>query len=145
MVVFGQNPMSRMMKGRMHTYSAVVAIALMGTAFLALGGISLISGASVLAVFVFVIILTLGENFGAIPSMTLPSNVAPAAEIGSYNGVFNLIGGIGSSLSPLVGGLVLSAVANPLLLWVILAVPCIPALLLFRRLGSRLPVAANTV
>ena len=145
MVVFGQNPMTRMMKGRTHTYSAVVAIALMGTAFLVLGGISLISGASVLAVFVFVIILTLGENFGAIPSMTLPSNVAPAAEIGSYNGVFNLIGGIGSSLSPLVGGLVLSAVANPLLLWLILAVPCIPALLLFRWLGSRLPVAANTV
>lgn len=144
-VVFGQNPMTRLMKGRMHTYSAVLAIVLMGLSFLALGGISLVSGAAVIAVFTFVVILTIGENFGAIPSMTLPSNVAPASEIGSYNGVFNLIGGIGSSLSPFVGGLVLSAVTNPLLVWVILAVPCIPALLLFQWVGGRIPIAANTV
>jgi len=145
MVVFLQNPMTRMMRGRMHTYSAIVAIVLMGASFLALGGISLVSGAAVAAVFTFVVILTLGENFGAIPSMTLPSNVAPATEIGSYNGVFNLMGGIGSSLSPLVGGLVLSAVSNPLLIWVILAVPCIPALLLFQWVGGRIPAEANRV
>jgi MFS family permease len=77
--------------------------------------------------------------------MTLPSNVAPATEIGSYNGVFNLIGGIGNSLSPLIGGLVLASVANPLALWVILAVPCIPAALLFQWVGTRIPKAANTV
>lgn len=144
-VVFGQNPMTRMMRGRMHTFSAVVAVILMGVSFIALGGISLVSGGAIVAVFTFVVILTVGENFGAIPSMTLPSNVAPSTEIGSYNGVFNLIGGIGGSLSPLMGGLVLSAVTNPLLVWVILAVPCIPAALLFQRVGDRIPAAANTI
>jgi len=144
-VVFGQNPMTRLMRGRMHTFSAVVAIVVMGVSFLALGGISLVSGGAIVATFTFVVILTIGENFGAIPSMTLPSNVAPATEIGSYNGVFNLLGGIGSSLSPLIGGFVLSAVTNPLLVWVILAVPCIPAALIFHWLGGRLPAAANTV
>ncbi len=144
-VVFGQNPMTRMMKGRLHTYSAIVAIALMGVSFLALGGISLASGGAITAVFVFVVLLTIGENFGAIPSMTLPSNVAPAAEIGSYNGVFNLLGGIGGSVSPLIGGFVLATVTNPLLVWVILALPCIPAALLFRWVGTRIPAAANTV
>ena len=145
MVVFGQNPMTRLMRGRRHTYSAVVAITLMGVSFLALGGISLVSGAAVVAVFTFVVILTLGENFGAIPGMTLPSNVAPATEIGSYNGVFNLIGGIGNSLSPFVGGLVLSATTDPLLVWVVLALPCVPAILLFQWVGRRIPAAANTV
>ncbi len=144
-VVFGQNPMTRLMRGRMHTFSAVVAILLMGLAFIALGGISLVGGAAVAAVFTFVVILTLGENFGAIPSMTLPSNVAPATELGSYNGVFNLVGGIGSSLSPLIGGLVLAGVSNSLLVWVILALPCIPAVLIFNWLGGRIPAAANTV
>ena len=145
MVVFLQNPMTKMMKGRMHTYSAIVAIALMALSFLALGGISLISGAAVLAVFTFVVILTLGENFGAIPSMTLPSNVAPATEIGSYNCVFNLMGGIGSSLSPLMGGRVLSAIANPVLVWLILAIPCVPAILLFQWLGGKIPAETYRV
>lgn len=144
-VVFGQNPMTRMMRGRMHTFSAVIAVALFGVSFIALGGMSLRSGGAIAAVFTFVVILTLGENFGAIPSMTLPSNVAPSSEIGSYNGVFNLMGGIGSSLSPLIGGLILSAVANPLLIWIILAIPCIPAILLFEWVGERIPTAANTV
>ncbi len=144
-VVFGQNPMTRMMKGRTHTYSAIVAIVVIGISFLALGGISLASGGAIAAVFVFVVILTVGENFGAIPSMTLPSNVAPATEIGSYNGVFNLLGGIGGSVSPLIGGFVLSTVTNPLLVWVILALPGIPAALLFQWVGTRIPAAANTV
>jgi MFS family permease len=144
-VVFGQNPMTRLMRGRMHTFSAIVAVLLMGASFIALGAISLVAGAAIVAVFTFVVILTVGENFGAIPSMTLPSNVAPATEIGSYNGVFNLIGGIGNSISPLIGGLVLASVANPMVLWVLLALPCIPAALLFQWVGTRIPKAANTV
>jgi len=144
-VVLGQTPMTRLMAGRKHTFSAVLAVVMMGISFLALGGISLIGGAAIAAVFAFVVLLTIGENLGAIPSMTLPSNVAPATEIGSYNGVFGLFNGIGNSLSPLAGGIVLSSVANPLTVWVILAIPCIPAILLYEWVGHRIPAAANTI
>ncbi len=144
-VVFGQNPMTKLMRGRRHTFSAIVAVVLMAISFVILGGISLVAGAAVVAVFTFVVVLTLGENLGALPSMTLPSNVAPATEIGSYNGVFGLFGGIGNAVSPFVGGVVLASVSNSLLVWMILAIPCIPAVLLFRWLGGRIPSAANTV
>ncbi len=144
-VVFAQMPMTKMMTGRKHTYSAVLAVVLMGASFLALGGISLVTGAALVAVFTFVVLLTLGENMGAIPSMTLASNVAPATEIGNYNGVFGMFNGIGSSISPLLGGIVLATVANPLGVWALLAIPCIPAILLFQWAGRRIPIAANTV
>lgn len=144
-VIFGQVPMTKLMTGRKHTFSAVLAVVMMGASFLALGGISLVAGAALVAVFTFVVLLTVGENLGAIPSMTLASNVAPPAEIGNYNGVFGLFNGIGNSLSPLVGGIVLGAVSNSLLVWTILAIPCIPALLLFQWVGRRIPERANTV
>ena len=144
-VVFGQTPITKLMAGRKHTFSAILAVVMMGASFLALGGISLFSGAAIVAVFAFVALLTIGENLGAIPSMTLASNVAPATEIGSYNGVFNLFNGIGNSFSPLAGGIVLSSIANPLTVWVILAIPCIPAILLYGWVGHRIPAAANTI
>ena len=144
-VFFGQAPMTRLMRGQRHTFSAVLAVALMGAAFVALGGISLFSGMAVVAVFSFVVLLTLGENLGALPTMTLPSNVAPATEVGSYNGFFGLFQGIGGSLSPLFGGIILGSFTNPLLVWLILAIPCIPAIILFDWVGRRIPVAANTV
>ena len=144
-VIFGQLPMTKLMTGRKHTFSAVLAVVLMGVAFIVLGGVSLVSGAALVAVFSFVVLLTIGENLGAIPSMTLASNVAPAAEIGNYNGVFGLFNGIGNSLSPLVGGLALAAFANPLAVWLVLALPCIPAILLYEWVGRRIPERANTV
>jgi len=144
-VVLGQSPMTKLMVGRKHTSSAVLAVAMMGISFLALGGISLFSGAAIVAVFAFVVLLTFGENLGAIPSMTLPSNMAPATEIGSYNGVFGLFSGIGNSFAPLAGGIVLSSIANPLAVWVILAIPCIPAIVLYEWAGRRIPSAANTI
>ncbi|MDG6919962.1 MAG: MFS transporter [Nitrososphaerota archaeon] len=144
-VIFAQMPMTKMMRGRKHTYAAVLAVVLMGASFLALGGISLEAGGALVAVFTFVVLITLGENMGAIPSMTLASNVAPATEIGNYNGVFGMFNGIGGSLSPLIGGFVLATVANPLAVWAILAVPCVPAVILYRWAGGRIPAAANTV
>jgi len=144
-VVFGQTWTTKLMTGRKHTFSAILAVTMMGASFIALGGISLIGGAALAAMFSYVILLTIGENLGAIPSMTLASNVAPASEIGNYNGVMGLFNGIGNSLSPAFGGLVLGAFSNPLLVWLILGIPCIPAILLFRVLGTRIPAAANTV
>lgn len=144
-VIFGQLPMTKMMTGRKHTFSAILAVVMMWLSFLALGGLSLVGGAALLAIFSFVVLLTVGENLGAIPSMTLPSNVAPASEIGNYNGVFGLFNGIGNSIAPLLGGVVLGAVTNSLAVWVILSIPCIPAILLFRWVGTRIPERANTV
>ncbi|MDG6982798.1 MAG: MFS transporter [Nitrososphaerota archaeon] len=144
-VIFGQVPMTKMMTGRKHTFSAMLAAAMMIVAFLALGAISLFAGLALLGVLAFVVLLTVGENLGAIPSMTLPSNVAPQAEIGNYNGVFGLFSGVGNSMAPAFGGIVLGAVANPLLVWAILALPGIPAIILFRRVGTRIPEKANTI
>jgi MFS transporter, DHA1 family, multidrug resistance protein B len=144
-VFFGQTPMTKMMTGHRHTYSAMLATVLLAASFVAIGGLSLVTGAALVAVFAFVVILTIGENFGAIPSMTLPSNVAPATEVGSYNGAFNLFQGIGSSISPLIGGVVLAYFTNPLVIWLILALPAIPAILLYDWVGTRIPAAANTV
>jgi len=129
-VIFGQTPTTKLMTGRLHTFSAVLAVIMFGLAFILLGAISLFEGGVLPAVFTFVVVLTVGENLGAIPNMTLSSNMAPATEIGSYNGAFNLFSGIGGSLSPLLGGVVLSLVTNPLFVWVILALPCVPAILL---------------
>ena len=144
-VVFGQTATTKMMKGRKHTFSAILAVIMMGFSFIALGGISLIGGAALVAMFSYVILLTIGENLGAIPSMTLASNVAPVSEIGNYNGVMGLFSGIGNSLSPAIGGLVLASFSNPLVVWLILGIPCIPAIRLFRWLGTKIPAAANTV
>ena len=144
-VIFGQVPTTKMMTGRRHTFSGVLSVVLMGGSFLALGGVSLIGGAGLVAMFAFVVLLTVGENLWAIPSMTLPSNVAPAAEIGNYNGVFSLFNGVGNSISPFFGGIILASVSNPLLIWAILAIPCVPAILLYEWAGKRIPAAQNTV
>jgi len=144
-VVFGQTATTKLMTGRKHTFAAILAVVMMGLSFIALGGISLVSGAALAAMFSYVVLLTIGENLGAIPNMTLASNVAPASEIGNYNGVMGLFNGIGSSLSPAFGGVVLGAVGNPLAVWLILGIPCIPAIFLFRWLGTRIPERANTV
>ena len=144
-VIFGQIPTTKLMTGRKHTFSAMLAVVMMGLSFVALGGISLFAGAALVALFTFVVLLTVGENLGAIPSMTLASNVAPASEIGNYNGIMGLFNGVGNSISPFFGGVVLGAFSNPLLVWLILATPCIPAILLFQWLGRKIPARANTV
>jgi hypothetical protein len=44
----------------------------------------------------------------------------------------------------LLGGIVLTYVSNPLLFWLILTAPVVPAILLLRHAGNRIPVVANT-
>jgi MFS family permease len=144
-VIFGQAPITHAMTGRRHTTSATLAITMVIGAFVALGFFTLFQGGVLLAVFSFVIVLTLGENFAAIPFLTLPSNMAPAGEIGSYNGAFTLITGIGAALAPSFGGLALSSISNPFVLWFLLALSGVPAILLFRWLGGRIPTEINRV
>jgi len=77
--------------------------------------------------------------------MTLPSNLAPSSELGSYNGAFGMLSGVGGNFSPVFGGVVLATISNPLLVWAILAIPAIPAVLLYRWVGSRISAEANRI
>jgi MFS family permease len=145
-VTLGQTLTTRMMIGRRHTTAAILGTLLYGVSFIALGGLSLFAPLFLVAVFGFVVILTVGENLGSIPSMTLPSNMAPkSSELGSYNGVYGMLSGIGGNFSPALGGLILASVPNTLLIWVILAIPAIPAVLLYRWLSTRVPPTANKI
>jgi len=137
-VVFGQTATTNSVLGWRHTTIAVLAIGLYAVAFLGLGLAGLLAVAPVAAFFVSIVVLTIGENLITIPQNTLPSNLAPPEEIGSYNGAFGMVGGLGGILAVLVGGIVLGATQNPLLIWMLLLIPGIPAVVLFRHSATRL-------
>lgn len=143
LVVVGQVPTTRALLGRRHTWIGQVGLLLYAAAFMGLG----VAGEwNVLPVGIFiasVVVSTMGENFVAIPQNTLPSNMAPAAEIGNYNGAFQLVGSAGFQTAALFGGLVLSATPDPLLEWAIMLAPAVPSVLLLRRIARRIPEAAD--
>ncbi len=146
-VVAGQTQVTKWAKGHMHTSVANVAVLLYSVSYVMLGAIGLgRSGeATVEFVMLAIVVLTFGENFGAIPMMTMPSNLAPPTEIGSYNGTLWLCAGAGWAFAPALGGLALSVTSNTLLAWLLMMIPAVPAVVLFVRLGRRLPRKANTV
>jgi MFS family permease len=143
-VVFGQHATTERVLGRRHTSIAAAGILLYVAAFLGLGvaGLYLFFPAAVF--FLAVIVLTFGENLITIPGATLPSNLAPAGEVGSYNGLFSMAVGGGGLAAILTGGVVLSWTANPLLIWALLVLPAIPCVILFRRAARRLAPAIDT-
>lgn len=137
-VVFGQKLTTERVLGRRHTTIAIVGLSLYVAAFLGLG----VSGAllffPVAAFFVAVVVLTFGENLITIPQSTLPSNLAPLGEVGSYNGAFAMVGGAGFLGAVLLGGIILTLTANPWLIWLLLVLPAVPSIALFRHAGLRL-------
>jgi len=148
LVVFaGQNQVTKWATGHLHTSSANVGIILYVVSYLTLGAIGLgWSGWGVVAVvMISIVVLTFGENFSAIPQMTMPSNLAPPSEIGSYNGAFGLFAGAGYVFAPALGGAALQATNNTLLSWALMMIPAVPAFVLFRRLSRRLPKEVNIV
>lgn len=142
-VVFGQTITTRLSLGHRHTHLLIVGTLLYVVAFLLLGGFGLLGFAVVTAFYGSVVILTVGENLISIPTTTLPSNLAPPTEVGSYNGTFTALTGTGSVLASLFGGFVLMITGNDLLIWVILVLPAVPAVLLARWVADRLPTDAN--
>lgn len=144
-VIFGQTATTRLMLGRKHTTAAIYGAILYIAAFLGLGLLGLHQVDVFVLVCALVVLLTFGENMSAIPSMTLPSNLAPGSELGAYNGAFLMMWGIGTSVAPVLGGLALGATSNTLVMWLLLIIPAIPAILLFLWLGSRLNKEANRV
>ena len=93
--------------------------------------------------FASVFVLSLGENLESIPQTTLPSNLAPPREIGSYNGAYGAQSGIGFYAAILLGTVALAVIANPLLLWGLLVAPAIPAVWLFAWVARRINPTAN--
>ncbi|MGD0249899.1 MAG: MFS transporter [Thermoplasmata archaeon] len=126
-VVFGQAPMTRASLGHRHTSLFLLGLAGYAGGFLLFGIVGQWSLALIPAFFVVVFVLTIGENLGSIPTTTLPSNLAPATEIGAYNGVFFAIVGLGQLLAPALGGAVIAASSSPLVVWTILVAPSLPA------------------
>ncbi len=142
-VVFGQQATTERVIGRRHTTIAIFGLLLYAVAFLGLGVAGLYLFFPVAAFFVAVVVLTIGENLITIPQATLPSNLAPHEEVGSYNGAFAMVGAAGFLASVFFGGVVLSFTSNPLLVWLILIVPAVPAIALFRHAGLRLSPAVD--
>lgn len=143
-VVFGQTLTTESMIGRRHTTIFILGTVAYVVGFLLLAADGVVRWELIPVFFAMVVVLTLGENLTAIPMAVLPSNLAPPLEVGSYNGGYNFVLGLGYILATFEGGAVLSATANPLAVWVLLAVPAIPALLLLRRLARRVPLAQDT-
>jgi len=143
-VVFGQHSTTESVIGRRHTSIAVMGIGLYVVAFVGLGLAGVYALVPAVVFFVAVVVLTIGENLITIPQATLPSNLAPKSEIGSYNGAFGMVAGAGFIVSILLGGAVLSATSNPLTIWLILVAPAVPAVILFRHAGRRLTLAQDT-
>jgi MFS family permease len=143
LVVLGQNWTTNSLLGRKHTTIGIYGTVLYAIAFLALGAAPFLPIPVLVPFFLATAVLTFGENLVAIPTSTLPSNLAPRNEVGSYNGAFGTITGFGGVTAAVFGGAALAAFGNPLLLWTILVAPSLPAILLLRWVGTRLPSRPN--
>jgi MFS family permease len=126
-VVFGQTPMTRASLGHRHTSLFLLSLVAYAGAFFLFGVVGQFSFFLIPSFFAVVFVLTLGENLGSIPAMTLPSNLAPPSEIGAYNGLFSAIVGLGYLAAPILGGAVIGASSSPLVVWSVLTAPAIPA------------------
>ena len=126
-VVFGQAPMTRAAIGHRHSTLLLLGIVAYAVGFLLFGVVGQFEFFLVPSFFAVVFVLTIGENLDSIPGNTLPSNLAPATEIGAYNGAFFAVSGIGQLLAPVLGGAVIAASSSPLVVWGLLVLPALPA------------------
>jgi|HubBroStandDraft_1064217.scaffolds.fasta_scaffold00229_28 DHA1 family multidrug resistance protein-like MFS transporter len=142
-VVFGQSFTTHRVLGVRHTTIAILGGAFYIVAYLLLGVAALWMIVPVALFFGAVIILTFGENLESIPQSTLPSNLAPTGEVGSYNGAFGMFFNAAAVGATFFGGAVLQYIGNPLLEWVLLVLPAIPGAILLRLLARRIPAEAD--
>lgn len=137
-VVFGQTAMTNRVLGHRHTEVAVLGTIAYAVGFLVLASAGQFDLDVWAAFFGATLILTLGENLLWIPQSTLPSNLAPPGEVGSYNGAFGTITGAGMLIAIGIGGLALSLSTQPLVVWSFLVAPIVPAMILLRVAGRRI-------
>lgn len=127
MVVFLQNLTTHQLIGHRHTSAYALSLLLYVGAFLILAAGGLLTTATEALFFVFVVVATIGENVGSVPWATLPSNLAPPTELGAYNGAYQTIIIVGQLAGTLLGGWALATIASPILLWLVLGAPAVPA------------------
>ncbi len=144
LVVVAQAPTTRAAHGHRHTSLMVLGTALYVGGFLFFGVVELWRSIALAGFLAAVLVLTMGENVLSIPTSTLPSNVAPAGEVGAYNGAFFAFLSIGQVLATTLGGLVLALGLSSPVTWAILMVPAVPALLVGQRwVVPRISATAN--
>lgn len=142
-VVAGQFTTTRSVLGMRHTTIAILGGALYVIAFLLLGVAALWMFLPVEIFLLSVLVLTVGENLGSIPSSVLPSNLAPPGEIGAYNGAFGAFMAASGMAAMFLGGTVLGSVANPLWEWIIMVIPAFPGFVLLRLAARRIPLSKD--
>lgn len=143
MVVFGQLPITHAMLGKKHTTIGVYGLVAYALSFVVLGLAGLFPVLPIVSFLGATAVMILGENLLSIPMTTLPSNMASPTEIGLYNGAFQTVTSLGSAAAGLVGGAILSGIGNPLLVWLLLAVPAFPAAAILVGAGRRIDPVAN--
>ena len=144
LVVVAQRPTTRAALGHRHTSLFLLGVLLYVGGFLLFGIVALVPALVLGGFLVAVVVLTMGENVLSIPGSTLPSNLAPAGEVGAYNGAFFAITGVGQVLATTFGGLVLSWGLSAPATWTILMLPAVPALALGHPwVARRVPPVPN--
>jgi MFS family permease len=138
LVVTTQTATTHAVLGRRLTSLFVVGLVLYAVGFLAFGLSTLEHFWPLEVWFVGVAVLTAGENLVAIPSSTLPSNLAPRGERGAYNGGYSTLSGVGALTGTLAGGIALQTIGDPALLWAVLCLPLLPAVALLRISSRRM-------
>jgi MFS family permease len=142
-VVLGQTLTTEGVIGRRHTGVAILGTLLYVVAFLGLAIAGQWHLLPVLAFFVAVFVLTVGENLLAIPTTTLPSNMAPPDEVGNYNGASQTMLGGAYLLAIFLGGIALATITTPFAFWFVLVLPAIPSVLLLRHAARRMSPAVD--
>ncbi|HZY71158.1 MAG TPA: MFS transporter [Thermoplasmata archaeon] len=127
MVVFLQNVTTRGLVGHRHTTAYALSLLLYVVGFIVLAAGGLVATAAVALFVAFVVIATVGENVGSVPWATLPSNLAPPTELGAYNGAYQTIIIVGQLAGTLLGGWALATIGSPIVFWLVLAAPAVPA------------------
>lgn len=142
-VVAGQTATTNAVLGRRLTGIGIAGIALYVVSYLAFGVATLLAFFPLGVFFVGTAVLTMGENLVSIPGSTLPSNLAPEGERGFYNGGYSAMTTAGAIGASLLGGAALQYIQNPVLLWIFLSAPCLPAMLLLRASARNMPARAD--
>lgn len=143
MVVFGQMPITRAMLGKRHTTIGLYGLLAYAVSFVMLGLAASLRFLPIVSFLAATAVMIVGENLISIPMTTLPSNMAPPTDIGFYNGAFQTVTALGPVAAGLLGGAVLNGVGNPFLVWLILAIPAAPAILMLAGAARRISPSAN--
>lgn len=117
----------------------------MGSVVYAIGYTSVGFAAGYAALFICMIIITMGEIITIPPALTLVTNLSPPGAYGRNMGIFGFFQTGGWSFGPTVGGVLLDLFpTRPAITWGIIGVIAMTAAGLYLLFGRRLSLALNT-